>query len=154
MKAYLGIGSNMGDRSSNLKKAIELIGRSIEINNQSSVYESEPVGYKNQANFFNMVLEVETNISADQLLELAKDVEKEIGRKLTFKDGPRVIDVDILLYGNLEVKSDKLILPHPRMTERAFVLKPLLEIAPNLEMPDGKKLKDIKMPKQKVKQLK
>lgn len=152
MKAFLGLGSNLGDRSQNLSEAIAMINgsRFIDVVKQSSIYETEPIGYQDQADFFNMVIEVETKLSVEELLRVVKEIEKVIGRKPTFKDGPREIDIDILLYGSVVMQSGNLVLPHPQLTERAFVLKPLIEIAPGLELPDGRKLKDIEIPKEKV----
>lgn len=153
MKVYFGLGSNLGDREKNLNSAIEILSKTVEITKQSSVYETEPVGYEDQTDFLNMVLEVKTDLFPDELLKLAKKIEADVGRKPTFKDGPREIDVDILLYGDLNIETDELNIPHPQVTERAFVLKPLFEIAPELKLPDGRAIKNIDMPGQDIKLL-
>jgi 2-amino-4-hydroxy-6-hydroxymethyldihydropteridine diphosphokinase len=136
-KAYLSLGSNLGDRLRFLKEAISKIEESdnITINRISSVYETQPVGYKNQGWFLNLVIEIETSLVPQDLLQHILTVEDQMGRKREVKWGPRNIDIDILLYDNQVIQSNHLTVPHPRMPERRFVLLPLAEIAPKLLHP-------------------
>ncbi len=130
MKAYLGIGTNIGDRMANLQNSIDALNLLplTKVLDVSNIYETDPVGYDDQDDFLNVVVEIETELNSDNLLGSALGIEAGLGRIRTVKNGPRVIDVDLLLYEN-EVKSTKtLILPHPRMMERNFVLKPLLDL--------------------------
>ncbi|MFK4996603.1 2-amino-4-hydroxy-6-hydroxymethyldihydropteridine diphosphokinase [Bacillus sp. N9] len=136
--AYLSLGSNIGDRKNCLKLAIrELAKRTdVRIDKLSSIYETEPVGYVDQANFLNMVIKISTSLSALQLLQLCLQIEEELGRVREFRWGPRIIDLDILLYNKEDIMMEALQIPHPRMTERAFVLIPLLEIDRDLTLPN------------------
>lgn len=130
MKAYLGMGTNIGDRIQNLTDAISALNLLplTKVTDCSNVYETDPVGYAEQGDFLNIVVEVETELNSDNLLGAALGIEAGLGRVRTIKNGPRIIDIDLLLYEN-EVKSTKtLVLPHPRMMERDFVLKPLLDL--------------------------
>lgn len=137
---YIGIGSNLGNREKNCLKAVQLLFDSgIAIMKQSSMYETEPWGVKDQPRFINMVIEAETEEKPGKLLELLKRIEREIGRKETYKWGPRAIDLDILLYNDLVINNTALQIPHPHMHERDFVLRPLSEIAPNKIHPVLKK---------------
>lgn len=140
--AYLGLGSNLGQREANLAQAVCLLARSQQVHvlHSSSVYETEPWGVTDQPSFLNAVLEITTFLSPVALLDLVKRVESEVGREPTFRWGPRLIDVDILLYGDQVVQGDEpdLQIPHPRMTKRAFVLVPLAELAPELVHPLSK----------------
>ncbi len=135
--AYLSLGSNMGNRVQYLQKAIEGLCATNQVHllNFSSLYETDPVGFIDQANFLNMVIEVVTDLSPIELLELCLSVEKELGRERIVRWGPRTIDLDILLYNQENIKTEKLTVPHPRMKERAFVLIPLAEIQPDLKIP-------------------
>lgn len=129
--AYIGIGSNLGNRQKNCCRAIELIEkRGIVVKKKSSMYETEPWGLTDQPLFINMALEVETELEPYHLLKTLKDIEKEIGRGETFKWGPRIIDLDILLFDDLFLRDNSLKIPHPFIQERDFVLKPLCDIAP------------------------
>lgn len=130
MKAYLGIGTNIGVRMQNLFDAIDAINLLplTKITQCSNVYETDPVGYADQSDFLNIVVEVETKLTSDNLLGAALGIEAGLGRIRTIKNGPRIIDIDLLLYENEVKNTDTLILPHPRMMERDFVLKPLLDI--------------------------
>jgi 2-amino-4-hydroxy-6-hydroxymethyldihydropteridine diphosphokinase len=129
--AYISIGSNLGNRQKNCLRAIEFLEkRGIIVKKKSSMYETKPWGVKDQPQFINMALEVETELEPHELLRTLKDVEKEVGRGATFKWGPRIIDLDILLFNDLFLREDNLQIPHPLMHERDFVLKPLCEIAP------------------------
>jgi 2-amino-4-hydroxy-6-hydroxymethyldihydropteridine diphosphokinase len=129
--AYISIGSNLGNRQKNCLRAIEFLEkRGIIVKKKSSMYETKPWGVKDQPQFINMALEVETELEPHELLRTLKDIEKEVGRGATFKWGPRIIDLDILLFNDLFLREDNLQIPHPLMHERDFVLKPLCEIAP------------------------
>ena len=135
--AYISLGSNMGDRESYLEKAINILGShgKIEVTKRSSMYETDPVGFTEQDQFLNMVIEIRTSLSPETLLHQCLQVEIDLGREREFKWGPRIIDLDILLYNHLVIESENLLIPHPRMQERAFVLIPLLEVAPRIEHP-------------------
>ena len=132
---YLGLGSNLGDRSANLQRALELMALHLELRSVSFLYETEPWGYQDQPRFLNCAFGGATRMAPRELLTAVKDVERRMGRKPSFLNGPRLIDVDILLYGQSVVSESGLEIPHPRMTERAFVLVPLSEIAPDLVHP-------------------
>lgn len=131
---YIGIGSNIEPRQTHLAEAINHLGenKDITIEQQSSVYQTKPVGYTEQADFLNMVIHITTSLSALALLDICQSVEQELGRRRGIRFGPRTIDLDILWYGDEQIDMDRLIVPHPRMHERAFVLIPLSEIAPEL----------------------
>lgn len=132
MKAVLGLGTNMGDREQNLGNAldsIELLPKT-KIINKSSIYETEPWGYTEQARFLNCAVTVETGLSPNALLGACLGIEAALGRVRLFKNGPRVIDIDVLLYEGAEIKSDELTVPHPFILERDFVLVPLKDLFP------------------------
>ncbi len=135
--AYLGLGSNLGDRKQNLAQALELVSQQVVVEQLSSIYETEPVGYKQQPLFLNAVCRISTKLSPEQLLGLAKDIEAKLGRIPGFPNAPRLIDIDILFYGDEVVSSRELTIPHPHLAERAFVLVPLAEIAPGLIHPEN-----------------
>jgi 2-amino-4-hydroxy-6-hydroxymethyldihydropteridine diphosphokinase len=128
---YLGLGTNLGDRKQNLTQALELLSQHMVIENVSSVYETEPVGFEEQPLFLNAVCRVTTQLKPEQLLRLAKKIEAELGRKPGPPNAPRPLDIDILLYGKQVISTQDLTVPHPRLAERAFVLVPLAEIAPD-----------------------
>ena len=139
--AYLALGSNLGDRYANLQQAIRILERpAIEIARMSSVFETAPMLLEDQPWFLNQVIEVKTSLFPRQLLHAAQDVERQLGRKRTIANGPRSIDVDLLIYGRTVMTCDELTLPHPRMAERRFVLEPLAELAPRLKHPVLKRL--------------
>ena len=142
---YISIGSNLGDREENCKQALRLLHTNgILIKKQSRMYETEPWGIKDQPKFINMAVEVETDKKPEELLRVLKEIEKEIGRKETVKWGPRVIDLDIIFYDDLILKTETLEIPHPLLHERDFVLKPLCEIAPDKKYPvTGKTVKEM-----------
>lgn len=144
MRAFLGLGSNLGERLSYLKKAVNMLGEqsAITIIRESGIYESEPWGEERQNNFLNQVIEIETSLLAEELLSQCQAVEAALGRERSMHWGPRTIDIDILLYENDQVNSDKLIIPHPYLEQRNFVLIPLREIAPDLILPSGKRVAD------------
>ena len=128
--AYLGLGSNLGNRADNLRQAIHKLHAlpGVHIDRVSSVYETEPVGYVSQGAFLNMVIAVRTGLTAEQLLEAALSIEQDLGRVRTIRWGPRTLDIDILLYGENQVSTKRLHIPHPELTKRAFVLIPLQEV--------------------------
>lgn len=130
-RVYLSLGTNIGDREKNLKHAVTMLKDKvgIEIKAISSIYETAPVGYVDQPSFLNIALLIETYFSALETLEVCQTVENELGRVREIRWGPRIIDLDILLFNNENIEVENLIVPHPRMFERAFVLVPLLEIA-------------------------
>ena len=140
---YLGLGSNMGDRQNNLDKAVDLLSQRLRLGKVSSVYETDPVGNTDQPRFLNMVCQIHTRLTPEGLLALAKGIESKLGR--TGKsNAPRPIDIDILLYGEHIMETAELVIPHPRMTERAFVLTPLADIAPEVVHPTtGKTIKEL-----------
>jgi 2-amino-4-hydroxy-6-hydroxymethyldihydropteridine diphosphokinase len=130
--AYIGIGSNLGNRQKNCSRAIEMLEtRGIVVKKRSSMYETKPRGVADQPQFINMALEVETGLEPYDLLRTLKDIERALGRRETSKWGPRIIDLDILLFNDLFLRDNSLQIPHPLMHERDFVLKPLCEIAPD-----------------------
>jgi GTP cyclohydrolase-4 len=135
VEVYLGLGSNLGDRMSNLASAVERLSRKITIKKISSVYETEPVYYKEQPLYLNAVLSAVTELDPFELLNFVKSIESDLGRQPSFRNAPRIIDIDILFYGGRIVETPELIIPHPRIAERAFVLVPLAEIAPDLVHP-------------------
>ena len=142
---FLSLGSNLGDRKAYLKKAIVLLKKSgVKILKESSVYETEPMYYENQNKFLNQVIKVETELTPFELLKLINGIEKVLKRERLIPKGPRTIDIDILLWEDKIIKSEKLTIPHPLMLERDFVLRPLLEIEENVVHPVYKKrIKDI-----------
>ena len=144
VKAFLSLGSNMGDRLEYLSKAIDKIAQiqGCNILNKSRVYETEPWGYENQEAFLNLCISVETYLSPYELLESLQTIELELDRVRKIHWGPRTIDIDILLFDDIICEDDKLTIPHPRMRERAFVLIPLYDIEKNLII-DGIKLEDL-----------
>lgn len=136
INVYLGLGSNQGDRAGNLKTAAALISRLIgKIAKQSHIYETQPWGNPDQEAFLNQVIMVNTTLDPRGLLDAANKVEREMGRTRKEKWGPRIIDVDILFYGKRIIRDKGLEIPHPELHKRAFVLVPLMEIAPELEHP-------------------
>ncbi|PWA12147.1 2-amino-4-hydroxy-6-hydroxymethyldihydropteridine diphosphokinase [Pueribacillus theae] len=151
--AYIGLGSNIGNRDEYLYKALKALGNdsAMLVRDVSSIYETDPVGFTEQPAFLNMVAEIETSLQPLELLASLQKIEDKLGRTREIKWGPRTIDLDILLYNQETVKSERLIIPHPRMKERGFVLIPLFELAPHLssclfndsaEMTDEKVLND------------
>ncbi|WP_342507777.1 2-amino-4-hydroxy-6-hydroxymethyldihydropteridine diphosphokinase [Sporosarcina sp. FSL K6-2383] len=140
--AYLSIGSNIGDRLEHLVEAVRALHfrDEVEVLSVSSIYETAPVGYTDQADFLNVTVCVETIARAFDLLEICQEIERELGRVRAIRWGPRTVDLDILLYGVDNIEAENLVVPHPRMHERAFVLIPLLEIAPTIAHPATGKL--------------
>ncbi len=142
---YLGLGSNIGERLQHLRRAVAELGRhEISVLASSSVYETEPVGLVlDQREFLNACVQIETELGPEPLLEACKEVERVAGRAAGgIRHGPRVIDVDVLLLGDLEHASERLVLPHAEVQTRRFVLVPLLELDPGLTLPGGRRLAD------------
>jgi 2-amino-4-hydroxy-6-hydroxymethyldihydropteridine diphosphokinase len=140
VRGYLGLGSNVGDRYSHLRAAIEMLGdHGVEVVGVSSAYETEPVGeILDQPDFLNAAVAIETELAPEELLDVCKAIEVERGRDLKARrHSPRPLDVDLLLLGDIELSTDRLTLPHREVTSRRFVLVPLLELDPNLELPNG-----------------
>ena len=125
---YLSLGSNIGDRTDNLTKAIVELSKKMKIVKLSSIYETEPLLFENQNSFLNMILEVDYKGSPDQLLESIKIIENDMGRESTFRYGPRLIDIDIIFFNNYEVNQDNLTIPHYDWKNRLFVIEPLYEV--------------------------
>jgi 2-amino-4-hydroxy-6-hydroxymethyldihydropteridine diphosphokinase len=133
---YLSLGSNIGDRERHLREAVERLNVSdVQVLRVSPIYETEPVDYTDQRWFLNLVVEAETSLLPMQLLARTSRIERALGRIRTTPKGPRIIDIDILLYGTATVRTAKLEIPHPRMTERRFVLAPLADLASELRHP-------------------
>jgi 2-amino-4-hydroxy-6-hydroxymethyldihydropteridine diphosphokinase len=143
-RAFLGLGSNLGDRLPNLQRAVDLLAATpgIAVVRSSRVYETTPIGPP-QPDFLNAVVEVETALEPGDLLAACSDVERELHRVRGIHWGPRTIDVDLLTYGDRVVETNELIVPHPRMHERAFVLVPLLELAEDPPLPGGRHIRDL-----------
>ncbi|RWR04730.1 2-amino-4-hydroxy-6-hydroxymethyldihydropteridine diphosphokinase [Siminovitchia fortis] len=135
--AFLSLGSNIGDREKWLKEAVRELDQTdgIKVEKVSSIYETDPVGYTDQDPFLNIAVKIKTSLSARELLTRCLYVEQRLGRVREFRWGPRKIDLDILLYNNENIRMEDLQIPHPRMTERAFVLVPLLEIDGKVRLP-------------------
>lgn len=136
---YLALGTNLGNRLANLKEAIAALSPQMEVKEKSNVYETPPWGFKDQEMFLNQVLRVETYLKPEPLLRHVKRLEIILGRKESFHNGPRLIDIDILFYDDLILYSPALMIPHPYVHERGFVLVPLMEIAPDFVHPVRKK---------------
>ncbi len=145
MKYFLCLGSNLGDRAKNLERALVLLEEAgVKIVQRSSLYETQPVDLTSQPWFFNRVVEADSNLNAHDLLGMIKYIEKRIGRKAPFPRGPRLIDIDILLAEENVVQTEELVIPHPRLDKRNFVLIPLSEISPQSIHPlFGEKIEDL-----------
>jgi len=136
---YLSLGSNLGNRAANLKEAISSLPPQITVKKRSNVYETPPWGYTEQDNFLNQVIMATTYLEPEPLLKHIKRLEVALGRKTTFRYGPRLIDIDILFYDDLVLDTPSLVIPHPHLHERGFVLLPMMDIAPDLMHPVQKK---------------
>ena len=132
---YIALGSNLGDRSANLEAAVEALPPSVRVLLRSPIYETPPWGYTDQPAFLNQVVQAETDLTPQDLLTYLKKLEEKLGRQPTFQYGPRKIDLDILLYDDLVLETPSLTIPHPHLAERAFVLLPLADLAPDLVHP-------------------
>ncbi|WP_142830710.1 2-amino-4-hydroxy-6-hydroxymethyldihydropteridine diphosphokinase [Planococcus soli] len=146
-QSYLSLGSNMGDRFEMLRQAVSQLADhpSITVTRISSLYETDPVGFTDQEPFLNMVVQLETELDAFGLLDVCQEVEQNLNRERLIRWGPRTIDLDILLYNREVWETERLIVPHPRMYERAFVVVPLLEVSPNLEVPDVLEMSGVRL---------
>ena len=141
---YLALGSNMGNRAANLKEAIVALSPQMEIKSRSKVYETPPWGFTEQDKFLNQVIKVDTYVQPEALMKHLKRLEVALGRKPTFQNGPRLIDIDILFYDDLVLETPAVTIPHPRAHERGFVLMPLMDIAPDYMHPTkGKLIRDL-----------
>jgi len=136
---YLALGSNQGDRIANLKQATTALSPQMEVKAKSHVNETPPWGYQNQPKFLNQVIQASTYLEPEPLLKHLKRLEATLGRKASFRNGPRLIDIDILFYDDLVLDTPSLVIPHPRLHERGFVLLPLMDIAPDFIHPVQKK---------------
>ncbi|HEX2505019.1 MAG TPA: 2-amino-4-hydroxy-6-hydroxymethyldihydropteridine diphosphokinase [Gaiellaceae bacterium] len=146
MRAYIGLGSNLGDREATLRRAVELLAgeEGIDVVAVSTLRETEPVGFADQPRFLNGAATVETELEPRDLLERLLAVERALGRERTGQRfGPRTVDLDLLLYGSRVVDEPSLTVPHPRLAERRFALEPLHELAPELALPDGRRIGDL-----------
>jgi 2-amino-4-hydroxy-6-hydroxymethyldihydropteridine diphosphokinase len=132
---FLGLGTNLGDRAANLQAALDLLPPRVTLLAQSPIYQTPPWGYTEQADFLNMVVKAQTGLRPQRLLRYIKKIERKVGRTATFRWGPREIDIDILFYDDLVYHSRRLEIPHPRVHERAFMLVPLANLAPDLRHP-------------------
>jgi len=141
-EAYLGLGSNLGNRLAFLQRAVAMLddAAGVLVTGVSRVYETDPVGGTEQPRFLNAVVRVETSLTPRGLLDLATEIERDGSRVRAERWGPRTLDLDILLFGSREVEEPDLVIPHPRMADRAFVLIPLLDLAPGGALPDGRPL--------------
>jgi 2-amino-4-hydroxy-6-hydroxymethyldihydropteridine diphosphokinase len=139
LRGYLGLGSNVGDRLANLRAAVDALSRHVGVVGRSSVYETEPQGeVLDQPDFLNAAVAIETSLGPEELLDVCKDIERELGRDFDqVRHGPRVVDIDLLLLGDIELQTERLTLPHREVTSRRFVLAPLLELDPSLPFRDA-----------------
>lgn len=135
MRVYLALGSNLGNRRENLRAALRSLPPAATVLAESPIYETAPWGYNDQPDFLNQVILIETGLHPAGLLARLKEIEAEMGREATFRNGPRLIDLDILFFGELIYDQEGLTIPHPRLGERAFVLIPLADLAPDLIHP-------------------
>lgn len=146
-EVYLSLGSNLGDRKAQLQEAVRLLQSNPSISNtkMSSIYETAPVGYLNQDAFLNLVIRLETSLSPLSLLDTCQEIEQILQRERLIRWGPRTVDLDVLLYGQEQLTTERLIIPHPHMYERAFVLVPLRELMPALSLPEGLDTQEVEL---------
>lgn len=157
VKAYLGLGSNIGNRELQLNEAIKILHdyQGIQVTQVSHIYETEPVGYTNQPKFLNLCIEIETELNPQSLLKCCLTTEQQLHRKREIRWGPRTLDIDILLFGDQIIEQDNLSVPHPRMKERSFVLIPLNDIATKqIEPISNKSIGQLVVPDNSVKKYK
>jgi 2-amino-4-hydroxy-6-hydroxymethyldihydropteridine diphosphokinase len=149
VRAFIGLGANLGDRLANLQRSVDLLGSTegVRVLRSSRVYETDPVGGPPQPDYLNAVIEVETDLDPALLLRACLDVEEQIGRSRSVRWGPRTIDLDVLTFGREEVSLDApaLVIPHPLMHERAFVLVPLLELDADPILPGGRRFGELRL---------
>lgn len=152
MNAFLGLGSNLGDRLATLRRAIDLLAAEpgISVQRTSRVWETDPVGGPEQPDFLNVVAEIDMALEPHDLLEAANRIEATLGRTRDIRWGPRTIDIDILLIDSLTIHDDRLTVPHPRLHERAFVIMPLLELLPDPVLPNTTRILDVRLPNRPV----
>ncbi len=134
-EAFIALGTNLGDRAENLRRALDGIRTFADIDGVSRVYETEPVGFRDQPDFWNLVVRARTTLELEPLFRALKQIERELGRREAFRNAPRVIDLDLIAYDQLVLRTATLEVPHPRMHERTFVLYPLAELAPSFRHP-------------------
>ncbi|MDE0584143.1 2-amino-4-hydroxy-6-hydroxymethyldihydropteridine diphosphokinase [Planococcus sp. A6] len=144
-EVYLSLGSNLGDRKAQLQEAVRLLQSNPSISNMkmSSIYETAPVGYLDQHAFLNLVIRLETSLSPLELLDICQEIEQALHRERLVRWGPRTVDLDVLLYGQEQLATERLTIPHPRMYERAFVLVPLQELMPSLILPEDLEMQEV-----------
>lgn len=144
-EVYLSLGSNLGDRKAQLQEAVRLLQTNPSISNikMSSIYETAPVGYLDQDAFLNLVIRLETSLSPLELLDICQEIEQALHRERLVRWGPRTVDLDVLLYGQEQLATERLTIPHPRMYERAFVLVPLQELMPSLILPEDLEMQEV-----------
>ena len=146
VRAYIGLGANLGDREATLRRAVELLGiePGVDVVAVSALRETDPVGYVDQPRFLNGAVAIETELEPRELLERLLTVERSLGRERTGpRFGPRTVDLDLLVYGERTVDEPGLTVPHPRLAERSFALEPLAELDPDLTLPDGRRVGDL-----------
>ncbi|HQR03389.1 MAG TPA: 2-amino-4-hydroxy-6-hydroxymethyldihydropteridine diphosphokinase [Rhodocyclaceae bacterium] len=145
MIAYIALGANQGDPRMPLEAALTALAAlpHTRLEARSSFYRTAPIGYENQPDFINAVARLETTLEPSPLLDALQAIEEQHGRKRTLPNGPRTLDLDLLLHGDTRIRTTRLSLPHPRMHERAFVLVPLAEIAPDLSIPGRGRIRDL-----------
>lgn len=142
--AYVALGGNEGDRLANLERAVSEMAKSVTVTALSKIYETEPVGFADQPWFLNAVVAVETGLSARALLAVLQEIELSLGKATLFPNGPRTLDLDLLLYGDEVIDEPEMVVPHPRMHERAFVLRPLADVAGDVVHPTfGKAVREL-----------
>lgn len=136
---HLGLGSNLGERFDYLQESVDLLHEQVSEMRLSAIYESAAWGFEDQGDFLNAAVAGRTQLSPQELLAFAKDIESQLGREPTFRNGPRVIDIDILLYGDTQMQEGPLVIPHPSLVLRSFVLQPLVDLSPDLIPPGSEK---------------
>lgn len=152
-ESFIALGTNIEPREAHLKEALDRLAQhqDISIKSKSSIYETAPVGYINQEDFLNMVININTPLSPIDLLDVCQEIEGQLGRVRKFRNGPRTIDLDILVYSDENIQTERLTIPHPRMSERAFVLIPLFELAPYLSINTNDQQQSVKELKMSLK---